>query len=107
MPARNHPDCEVLGIDLEPTKTTEKLPNCRFEVRDFSVPWNFGGKFDFIYLRMLGGLPSLQLLKRIHKNLEPGGWAEFAEWIQLASNSNHSDEGTALETWTRCYRLGK
>lgn len=97
----------MLGIDLEPTKTTEDLPNCRFEVKDFSTPWNFKEKFDFIYLRMLGGLPSLQLLKRIHANLEPGGWAEFAEWSQVIYNTNHSYEGTALETWNRNYCLGR
>ncbi|KAI1397355.1 S-adenosyl-L-methionine-dependent methyltransferase [Hypoxylon fuscum] len=107
--ARRNPTAEVLGIDLNPVRTSVKLPNCRFEVRDFAEEWNYDEKFDFIHMRMLGSLPSDDVFNSIFKNLNSGGWAEFTEWIIIIQSPDRSHEGSAFHRWNHllCKALDK
>lgn len=46
---------------------------------------------------MLGELPDKhRLIQEIYDNLNPGGWAEFTEWVMIIRSPNRSLEGTAL-----------
>jgi SAM-dependent methyltransferase len=51
--ADEHPETEVLGIDLSPIQPAFLPPNVTFVVDDLEQEWSFDDKFDFIYMRML------------------------------------------------------
>jgi SAM-dependent methyltransferase len=51
--ADEHPETQVLGIDLSPIQPTFIPPNATFIVDDLEQEWSFNNKFDFIYMRML------------------------------------------------------
>ena len=53
--ADEHPESEVLGIDLSPIQPAFVPPNVVFQVDDLEEPWVFSYKFDFIYSRMMKG----------------------------------------------------
>ena len=67
------------------------------EGQDATEEWDFKENFDFIHARMLGELPNKhRLIQEIYDNLNPGGWAEFTEWVMVIRSPNRSLEGTAL-----------
>ncbi|KAI1085556.1 hypothetical protein F5B20DRAFT_575068 [Whalleya microplaca] len=92
--AKRNPKTAVKGVDIEPVRPPYTLPNCRFQVHDFTDEWHFEEKFDFIHMRMIGSLPSEEVFKSIYDNLNPGGWAEFTEWLVILQSPDHSTEGT-------------
>jgi SAM-dependent methyltransferase len=49
----DHPEAQVLGIDLSPIQPSFLPPNVSFQVDDLEEPWTFREKFDFIYSRMM------------------------------------------------------
>jgi SAM-dependent methyltransferase len=51
--ADEHPEANVLGIDLSPIQPSFVPPNLSFQVDDLDGQWTFGHKFDFIYSRMM------------------------------------------------------
>ncbi|KAJ5713711.1 uncharacterized protein N7483_010892 [Penicillium malachiteum] len=93
--ADEHPETEVIGIDLSPIQPSWVPPNCRFEVDDFEQPWAYGQPFDYIHGRELEG--SIRdhdnLFQQTFDNLSPGGWFEMAT---IAVDTN-SDDGTHLK----------
>jgi hypothetical protein len=77
-------------------------------VVDATEPWRFEKKFDFTFVRMLGDVPHRgSFFKTIYDNLNPGGWAEFTEWIMILRSANRSTDGTAFERWNNLLREGK
>ncbi|KAI0010235.1 S-adenosyl-L-methionine-dependent methyltransferase [Xylariaceae sp. FL0662B] len=106
--AKRNPKTEVLGVDIDPVRPSFTLPNCCFQVHDFTK-WHPDQKFDFIHMRMIGGLPSKEVFKSIYDSLNPGGWAEFTEWIVILQSSDHSLEGSSILKWNRllCQALEK
>jgi SAM-dependent methyltransferase len=95
-----------LGIDLNPVKPTEKLPNLQFKVMDFNEEWDFEEKFDFVHVRFLGFALPEKALRSVYENLRPGGWLEITEWVTVLRSSDHSTEGTAFETWNQSLQHG-
>lgn len=53
--ADEHPESEVLGVDLSPIQPSFVPPNCAFQIDDVEEHWTFSHKFDFIYSRMMTG----------------------------------------------------
>ncbi|KPM35008.1 hypothetical protein AK830_g11569 [Neonectria ditissima] len=53
--ADEHPESQVVGVDLSPIQGEFVLPNLRFQVDDLEELWMFGVKLDFIYSRMMTG----------------------------------------------------
>ncbi len=53
--ADEHPEAEVLGVDLSPIQPRFVPPNLRFEVDDSEDTWTFSQKFDFIHSRAMEG----------------------------------------------------
>lgn len=53
--ADEHPESEVLGIDLSAIQPGFVPPNVSFQVDDLEEPWTFreSEKFDFVYARMM------------------------------------------------------
>ncbi|CAK7219015.1 hypothetical protein SBRCBS47491_003702 [Sporothrix bragantina] len=77
--ADEHPDAEVIGVDLSPIQPEFVPPNCSFEVDDVEKEWTWGRPFDFIWWRALLGCFSdpQAMVQKCFDNLEPGGYLEM------------------------------
>ncbi|KAI3395543.1 hypothetical protein diail_1205 [Diaporthe ilicicola] len=106
--SQRNPRSSVLGIDLEPVKPPYLVSNCHFQIRDATEDWDLSTTFDLIHARMLGDLPEKErLVQSVYDNLNPGGWAEFTEWIVLLQSPNHSFENTSFHKWNQLMSRGK
>ncbi|KAL3298377.1 TAM domain methyltransferase [Colletotrichum asianum] len=102
-----NPNCAVLGIDIEKVRPPYSVSNCSFKIMDATADWNLNRQFDFIHVRMLGDMSEKeQLIKSVYDHLNPGGWAEFTEWIAILQSPNRSLEGSAFHKWNLLLRQG-
>lgn len=53
--ADEHPECEVVGIDLSPGQPSLVPPNLKFIIDDAEDAWLYPEKFDFIHARLMSG----------------------------------------------------
>ncbi|KAH7120587.1 S-adenosyl-L-methionine-dependent methyltransferase [Dactylonectria macrodidyma] len=86
-----HPDAEVVGVDLSPIQPQFVPPNVHFEIDDFEEEWTFSKPFNYIHSRMNNCSISNweEYVRQSFKNLAPGGYVEFQEFdLPL------SDDGT-------------
>ncbi|KAK1848085.1 methyltransferase domain-containing protein [Colletotrichum chrysophilum] len=96
-----HPEAEVLGVDLSATLPEFTPPNVKFEIDDVEESWTYSEPFDYIHSRMMnssisdwrdyikkcydiiGSIESAsEKVKLIHpagSNLYPGGYLELSE----------------------------
>lgn len=90
--AEAHPNTRVIGTDLSPIQPSAVPPNAEFLVDDFTAPWVFEHKFDYIHTRAItiGVRDWAKLVDEMWQNLEPGGCVEFQEYHLPWS----SDDGT-------------
>ncbi|OHE97400.1 hypothetical protein CORC01_07305 [Colletotrichum orchidophilum] len=90
-----HPEAEVLGVDLSAVQPEFVPPNVRFEVDDIEEPWIFSDAFDYIHCRMMTWSITdwKKLFKQSYDNLNPGGYLEANE-VDLIPLS---DDGTLKE----------
>ncbi|KAI8317003.1 Secondary metabolism regulator LAE1 [Colletotrichum sp. SAR11_240] len=90
--ADEHPDAEVLGVDLSPIQPRDVPPNLKFEVDDVEEDWLYSQKFDYIHLRFLNGSIAdwKKLFKKAYDFTKPGGYFELQENDFLFA----SDDGT-------------
>ncbi|KAL0939123.1 methyltransferase domain-containing protein [Colletotrichum truncatum] len=90
--ADDHPECEVLGVDLSPTQPDFVAPNVKFEVDDVEDEWTFAHPFDYIHSRFMTSSISnwKEYITKCYDNLTPGGYLELQE-IEM---SHQSDDGT-------------
>ncbi|KAF4779711.1 hypothetical protein HER10_EVM0006030 [Colletotrichum scovillei] len=100
----DHPEADILGIDLSATQPSSVPPNVRFEVDDIEDEWTFSQPFQYIHSRfMTSSIRDWRLfLQRCYDNLEPGGYVELQETAIFAQ----SDDGTlkpehALSDWSK------
>lgn len=106
--AQRNPGSAVLGIDIEPVEPLYLVSNCHFQTRDATGEWNLNTTFDFVHARMLGDIPEKErLIQAVYDNLNPGGWAEFTEWIVVLQSPNNSLENTSFQKWNQILRQGK
>ncbi|KAH6879424.1 S-adenosyl-L-methionine-dependent methyltransferase [Thelonectria olida] len=82
--ADEHPDAEVIGVDLSPIQPAFVPPNCIFEIDDLEKEWTWKTPFDFIFSRMMTGsfAKPEAMAKKAYEGLSPGGWYEIQD-IQL------------------------
>jgi SAM-dependent methyltransferase len=94
--ANEHPEAQVVGVDLSPIQLDSGPPTLKFFIDDVEEDWVFESKFDYIHSRMMSVsiINWDRYLQRCYENLEPGGYLELAE-VQVPYNC---DDGTALET---------
>ncbi|KAM6535882.1 hypothetical protein FALCPG4_005411 [Fusarium falciforme] len=90
-----HPEAQVIGVDLSPIQPSFVPPNVEFFVDDIEEPWSFSQPFDYIHSRMMTfSIKSWpEYIRKIYDNLAPGGYVELVE-IDL---KNKSDDGTLTE----------
>ncbi|CAG7562055.1 unnamed protein product [Fusarium equiseti] len=99
-----HPEAEVIGVDLSPIQPSFVPPNVRFIIDDIHEDWDFTEPFDYVHSRMMNfSIPDWPVyLKKIYDNLTPGGWVEIQEIDVMA----RSDDGTlkpdsAITKWCK------
>ncbi|KAL7763959.1 hypothetical protein ACKLNR_005104 [Fusarium oxysporum f. sp. zingiberi] len=94
--ADEHPEAEVLGVDLSPIQPSMVPPNCKFEIDDLEKEWTFTYRFDFIFVRSM--IVSFKdwpgIFCQAFRNLEPGGYIE----VQDNAYPLASDDGTIHNT---------
>jgi SAM-dependent methyltransferase len=112
--ADQHPQTNILGVDLSPIQPTWVPPNCKFEVDDFDAEWTYKTKFDFVHGRMLltssAGFP--KLFQRAFDSLRPGGWFEMQDLYMPILCDDGSMDGTIYQKWNElylqaCLKLGR
>lgn len=93
--ADEHPQAEVIGVDLSPIQPDFVPPNIRFIIDDIEEDWDYSEPFDYIHSRMMNfSIQNWQdYLRKIFKNLAPGGYVE----IQEISSVIQSDDRTLTE----------
>ncbi|KAF4926052.1 Secondary metabolism regulator LAE1 [Colletotrichum fructicola] len=72
-----HPEAEVLGVDLSAIQPDFAPPNVKFEIDDIEEPWTFAQPFDYIHSRMMtSSLSDWRVyLQRCYDALEKSGRA--------------------------------
>ncbi|KAK1991053.1 methyltransferase domain-containing protein [Colletotrichum falcatum] len=93
-----HPEADVLGVDLSPPAAAFVPGNVRFEVDDIEEPWNFSRPFDYIHSRMMtGGIYKWEkYIENCFRNLVPGGYLELNEGDIIPLSDDGTLEGTSL-----------
>ncbi|RMJ19470.1 hypothetical protein BHE90_000263 [Fusarium euwallaceae] len=86
-----HPEAEVIGIDLSPSQPQFVPPNVRFEIDDWDEEWTYSQPFDYIHSRMNNSSISdwEEYIRKSFENLKPGGYIELQEFTLPLS-----DDGT-------------
>ncbi|KAL0939224.1 uncharacterized protein CTRU02_205834 [Colletotrichum truncatum] len=89
-----HPEAEVIGIDLSAIQPDFTPPNVKFEIDDIEEPWTHTQPFDYIHSRMMTSALSnwRSYLQKCYDGLAPGGYLELNEMDPLTS-----DDGTLTE----------
>ncbi|PCD25240.1 hypothetical protein AU210_014348 [Fusarium oxysporum f. sp. radicis-cucumerinum] len=101
--ADEHPECEVIGVDLSPIQPSVIPPNASFYVDDLEEPWDYSNKFDFVFARFLTGsiLDWPKFFSESYKNLNPGGRIEMIDIIYpLLSDDDTLTKDSALSKWS-------
>ena len=98
--ADQHPESEVIGVDLSPIQPEFVPPNCRFEIFDYNQTWSFQ-KQDFVFTRMpFGSITKLRsFLEQVYKCLEPGGWYEVQDICPPTSDDGSIPEDSNFQMW--------
>ncbi|KAL8393844.1 hypothetical protein RB595_003556 [Gaeumannomyces hyphopodioides] len=114
--AKLNPQATVVGVDIEPVRPRTAIPrNCQFMLMDVTKDWTEtfpegdeqGNGFDLIHVRMMGDMVnSDSLMRSAYAHLNPGGWAEFTEWVVVIETPDRSCEGGAFMRWSRLLRQG-
>jgi SAM-dependent methyltransferase len=100
--ADEHPETQVLGIDLSPIQPQSVPPNVTFEVDDLEQPWTFPNKFDFIFARMMVGsfADFPKFFGQAFQGLNAGGWIEMSDiCFPVACDDGSLPNDSALAKW--------
>ncbi|KAH6986600.1 S-adenosyl-L-methionine-dependent methyltransferase [Ilyonectria destructans] len=96
-----HPEAEIVSVDLSPTQPSFVPLNVQFLIDDIDEEWNYSQPFDYIDSSLMNF--SVQnwsdYLRKIFRYLAPGGYVELQEIDVIIK----SDDGTLTEDHT----LGK
>ncbi|KAH7133504.1 S-adenosyl-L-methionine-dependent methyltransferase [Dactylonectria macrodidyma] len=99
-----HPETEVIGVDLSAIQPTFVPPNLSFFVDDLEAEWAYSKPFDFIYLRAMTG--SIRdwpnLFRQAFENLNPGGYIELLDPIYpVTSDDGTVSKDSAVYKWSK------
>ncbi|KAK4166017.1 S-adenosyl-L-methionine-dependent methyltransferase [Cladorrhinum sp. PSN259] len=108
--AEEYPECEVIGIDINPYPVPEDIPpNVDFQVDDLNSPSTFPSNyFDLVNSRMMaGGIHRnrwANYMSDILRVLRPGGWCQMVEiYFNAQSDNGTLTENHALQVWSQSY----
>ncbi|RDW73611.1 S-adenosyl-L-methionine-dependent methyltransferase-5 [Coleophoma crateriformis] len=87
--ADEHPEAEVIGVDLSPIQPLFVPSNVKFQIDDVEEEWTYSSKFDFINVRMMTG------------HLNPGGYVEISDIIfPITADDGTLSKESALARWS-------
>lgn len=100
--AEQHPESQVIGVDLSPQQPDFVPPNCRFEIDDIEEAWTWNRQFDYVHARMMASsiadVP--KFFRQCFENTKPGGWLEMQDThFPLLSQDGTLSPDTALWQW--------
>ncbi|KAK5120235.1 hypothetical protein LTR85_006441 [Meristemomyces frigidus] len=105
--AKQCPDAEVLGFDLQESPAWSCLPsNCKLRVADLedAATWSsFDESFDFVYGRMIvvGVKDWPRLFQRCFQALKPGGWMEIQDLrFPIQCSDEQSADASKFVQWS-------
>ncbi|KAL3426807.1 methyltransferase domain-containing protein [Phlyctema vagabunda] len=101
--ADEHPESEVLGIDLSPIQPSFIPPNLSFQIDDVEEPWTFNSEFDFIYCRAMTGSIAdwAKLFKQSFDHTSQGGFFEVADIaFPIMTDDNSFPPESTLKKWS-------
>ncbi|KAL3299848.1 methyltransferase domain-containing protein [Colletotrichum asianum] len=119
--ADEHPEAEVIGVDLSPIQPSSTPPNCRFEVDDVDKDWTWSQPFDFIFIRHGNSCFESweKLLRKAYEcvtdawfkavwtstdwaisKLEPGGYIELQDNAFPILSDDDTLKGTPMSEWS-------
>ncbi|KAF6530559.1 hypothetical protein HZS61_001871 [Fusarium oxysporum f. sp. conglutinans] len=101
--ADEHPEAEVLGVDLSPIQPSMIPLNCRFEIDDLEDDWTFKHQFDFIFIRsMIASFKSWpDTFSKAFENLEPGGYIEVQDNVYPLASDDGTIHNTDILKWSQ------
>ncbi|OHE94895.1 methyltransferase domain-containing protein [Colletotrichum orchidophilum] len=103
----DHPEAEVVGIDLSASQPNFVPPNVRFEIDDIEEPWTFSNLFDYIHSRMMKGSIRdwKKFLQRCFENLSPGGYLELndVDFFPLSDDDTIPKESKLIRAFQLCF----
>ncbi|KAL4971038.1 class I SAM-dependent methyltransferase [Aspergillus stella-maris] len=97
-----YPEAVVIGTDLSPIQPTWVPPNCRFEIDDYELAWNFPHPFNYIHMRGIEGSVKNfhRLFEQAHQNLNTGGWFEICDFtVGVFSDDDSAEKATNMRRW--------
>ncbi|KAH7152756.1 S-adenosyl-L-methionine-dependent methyltransferase [Dactylonectria macrodidyma] len=79
--ADEHPEAEVIGVDLSPIQPSFVPPNLSFQIDDIEDDWTYSKPFDYIHSSFMTASIAnwTEFLTKCFNNLEPGGYVEIQE----------------------------
>ncbi|KAF4416537.1 Secondary metabolism regulator LAE1 [Colletotrichum fructicola] len=79
--ADEHPEAEIIGVDLSPIQPEFIPANVMFEIDDIEEGWTWSKPFDYIHSRMMNSNIGDwdEFVAQAYDNLNPGGWLELNE----------------------------
>ncbi|GKT55105.1 methyltransferase domain-containing protein [Colletotrichum tofieldiae] len=88
----DHPEADVLGVDLSAIQPEFTGPNVQFEIDDLEEEWTYSQPFDYIHSRfMTSSIANWKdLLTKSFNNLNPGGYIELQEPDLFAQSDDDS-----------------
>ncbi|RDW68160.1 hypothetical protein BP6252_09556 [Coleophoma cylindrospora] len=101
--ADEHPEAEVIGVDLSPIQPLFVPSNVKFQIDDVEEEWTYSSKFDFINVRMMTGSISdwPKLIQQCFQHLNPGGYVEISDIIfPITADDGTLSKESALARWS-------
>ncbi|ROT42580.1 S-adenosyl-L-methionine-dependent methyltransferase [Sodiomyces alkalinus F11] len=101
--ADEHPETQVIGVDLSPIQPSFVPPNVHFFIDDLEENWTFTTKFDFIHCRMMTGAIANwpRFFEHCYENLTPGGFIEVTDIVfPVASDDNTIPPDSDFRRWS-------
>ncbi|KAH8799755.1 S-adenosyl-L-methionine-dependent methyltransferase [Xylogone sp. PMI_703] len=101
--ADEHPEANVIGVDLSPIQPYFIPPNCTFFVDDIEDEWTWSTPFDLIHARMMtGGIVDWEkFIKQSFEHLSPGGRIELSDIVfPVLCIDDSMPEDSALRKWS-------
>lgn len=99
-----HPEADIIGVDLSPIQPSFVPPNVRFLIDDIDEEWDYSEPFNYIHSRMMNfSVQNWQdYLSKIYQNLAPGGYVELQEIdVMMKADDGTLTENNAIFKWSK------
>ncbi|KAH6876405.1 S-adenosyl-L-methionine-dependent methyltransferase [Thelonectria olida] len=101
--ADDHPETQVIGIDISPIQPSFVPANVEFQIDNLEDDWTFNYEFDFIFARMMtgsfGDWP--KFFSQSFDKMSPGGWIECQDiCFPVRCDDGTVKEDSFIQQWS-------